>query len=244
MSRDARIAMEMIEAALPKAGGAVLQGNDRLEIAEAYDRAARLVREAARRERRALESVRIFAPAGSRSSPTLEAVIAQLPKDDDAVKRLWAYYAGVIQAWAGPKTIVPNVAGGIVPSASVPVPTRNLVPVVTDSVRDFLERRSELERPQTLHPLMQYEALNFADGKPTVGDIHSAVAAEADSAGAWYYGTVTRADIEKLFESAAKVGLVNLVAPRAEHGARQQRHAQEVKARHEQEHCRPGRRAR
>jgi hypothetical protein len=77
-------------------------------------------------------------------------------------------------------------------------------------VKEFLDLRGKLERPQTLHPLMQYEALNFADGRRTVLDIFNAVAAEAESAGAWYYGTVRQRDIEKLFESAAKVGMVKL----------------------------------
>jgi hypothetical protein len=126
---------------------------------------------------------------------------------------LWAYYTTVVQAQSAPKSIVPNVVGGIVPAADAPPPTSGLVPVMTDSVKEFLELRGKLERPQTLHPLMQYEALNFADGKRSVVEIFNAVAAEADSAGAWYYGTVLQADIEKLFEFAAKVGMVKLVTP-------------------------------
>jgi hypothetical protein len=60
---------------------------------------------------------------------------------------------------------------------------------------------------------MQYEALNYADGKRTVAEIVTAVGAEADSAGDWYYGTVEAADVVKLFESAAKAGLVTLREP-------------------------------
>ena len=80
-------------------------------------------------------------------------------------------------------------------------------------MKTFLELRGKIERPRTLHPLMQYEALNFADGKRTVREIADAVAAEADSAGAWYYGTVERKDVEALFESAVKVGLASWKLP-------------------------------
>jgi uncharacterized glyoxalase superfamily protein PhnB len=62
---------------------------------------------------------------------------------------------------------------------------------------------------------MHFEALNYADGKRRVVDIFEAVAAQADSGGAWYYGSVQQADIERVFESAAKAGLVKLVTPAA-----------------------------
>ena len=76
-------------------------------------------------------------------------------------------------------------------------------------MKAFLELRGKIERPRTLHPLMQYQALNYVDGKRTVAEIADAVAAEADAAGAWYYGTVDRKDVEALFESAVKVGLAS-----------------------------------
>jgi hypothetical protein len=67
-----------------------------------------------------------------------------------------------------------------------------------------------LKRPKTLHPLMAYEALNFVDGLRTVSDIFQAVAAEADLAGDWYYGQVTREDIAAYLESAATAGIVTM----------------------------------
>jgi len=208
MSRDARVAMEM------------LAGAQRIEAQRlAYDRAAVLVREAARRERRAIESVRVFANAGSPAEKALAAVLTQLPSDADAEKRLAAYYTGL--AGVPP----PSVIGGVVSGAKAPgrgaaagpapaAGIRAQVPVMTDSVKQFLELRGRLTRPRTLHPLMQYEALNFADGTRTVQQIYEAVAAEADSAGAWYYGTVSPDDVVALFESAAKAGLAKLTETR------------------------------
>jgi hypothetical protein len=81
------------------------------------------------------------------------------------------------------------------------------VPVMTDSVKAFLDGRGKLERPVTLHGLMAYEVLNFVDGARSVLDIYRAVAAEAESAGSWYYATVSREDVEKLLASAEKAGI-------------------------------------
>jgi hypothetical protein len=168
------------------------------------------VREAARRERRAIESARAFAKRGSAASAAIDAMLAQLPSDADANRRLWTYYLSAVQAYGGPDAIAPGVRGGVPSRGAGTPPTRSLVPVMTDSVKVFLEARGKVDRPRTLHPLMQYEALNFADGNRTVEEIYNAVAAEADSAGTWYYGTVELADVEKLFESAGKAGLVKL----------------------------------
>lgn len=189
MSRDARIAMEMVEAGLAAGGDAP---------AAADLRATNLVREAARRERRAMESVKVFTKAGGPGAARLSAILEQLPSDADAEKRLNAYRQSALRAR--------SVANAVAPGSPSPAAAR--VPAMIDSVKQFLELRGKIERPATLHPLMQFEALNFADGKRTIAEIAAAVGAEADSAGAWYYGTVDRAAIEQLFESAAKAGVV------------------------------------
>jgi len=204
MSRDARVAMEMVVSALP-AGADLSAAPARLALAAAWDRAARLVREAARRERRALESVSVFARGGE-AAKLLAATLAQLPTDQDALKRLDVFVRGLCQA-AAPGVIEPSSMGGAAGKGAKPGAA---VPVMTDSVKTFLEKRREIDRPRTLHPLMQFEVLNFADGKRTVREIYEAVAAEADSAGEWYYGTVRQEDVEKIFESAAKAGVVTL----------------------------------
>ena len=209
LSRDARLAMEMIEAALP-AGADVNAAPVRTALGEAQVRGGRLVREAARRERRALESLRAFVTPTGPAAGVLKALLAQLPTAEDAGKRLMTYYTDLVRAHGGPKAIAPTLAVGVSNGSNGGAATTTLVPVMTDSVKTFLEQRGKVTRPPTLHPLMQYEALNYADGTRSVMDIFEAVAAQADSAGAWYYGTVQQADIEKLFESAAKVNLVSL----------------------------------
>jgi hypothetical protein len=63
-----------------------------------------------------------------------------------------------------------------------------------------------MERAGKLHPMMRFEVLNFADGKCSAWEVYEAVAAEALSAGEWYYGTVTPADVRAVLEAGAKAG--------------------------------------
>ena len=64
----------------------------------------------------------------------------------------------------------------------------------------------KVEAPSGLHSLMKFEVLNFADGKRTAWEIYEAVAAEALSAGPWYYGTVTPARVQAVLDSAVTAG--------------------------------------
>jgi hypothetical protein len=76
---------------------------------------------------------------------------------------------------------------------------------VTDigTVEDALDKVKPVEG---LHGMMRFETLNFADGKRNAYEVYQAVAAEALSAGAWYYGTVKPADVLEVLERAAKAG--------------------------------------
>jgi hypothetical protein len=68
----------------------------------------------------------------------------------------------------------------------------------------------KVEAPSGLHPLMKFEVLNFADGARTAWEIYEAVAAEALSAGPWYYGTVTPAQVQAVLDSAVEVGVLTM----------------------------------
>jgi len=61
-----------------------------------------------------------------------------------------------------------------------------------------------------LHSMMRFEALNFCDGRRNAWEVYEAVAAEALSAGDWYYGSVSPADVADLLERAAKAGALSL----------------------------------
>ena len=60
-----------------------------------------------------------------------------------------------------------------------------------------------------LTPLMQWEAMNWVDGKTDAATIARRVCAEALSAGSWYYGECTVGLVEKFFETQAKDGLIS-----------------------------------
>lgn len=62
--------------------------------------------------------------------------------------------------------------------------------------------------PPTVSSLMQFEIFNWVDGKRNAAEIARRVAAEALSAGRWYYGDVTPAMVETFFEAQAKDGLI------------------------------------
>jgi hypothetical protein len=57
-----------------------------------------------------------------------------------------------------------------------------------------------------LHGMMRFEAYNFSDGRRSAYEVYEAVAAEALSAGEWYYGRVTPKDVLDALEKAAAAG--------------------------------------
>jgi hypothetical protein len=163
----------------------------------AFARAVALVREAVRRERQALETARVFVTKAGPSERMLNALIAQL-STELAEAPVVVYYTALTGEKMAP-------ALGLTAEEKV---LASRVPVMTESVKTFLEASDRLDRPVTLHPLMMYETLNFVDGTRSVLEICRAVGAEAESAGSWYYGTVTREDVEAVLASAEKAGLV------------------------------------
>jgi hypothetical protein len=61
-----------------------------------------------------------------------------------------------------------------------------------------------------LHPMLRFEALNFADGRRSAWEVYEAVSAEALSAGEWYYGSVSPADVAAVLEAGAQAGALTL----------------------------------
>ena len=78
-------------------------------------------------------------------------------------------------------------------------------------IQDGLEH---IDNVASLHSMMRFEVLNFANGKNSGLDVYDAVAAEAASAGEWYYGKVSAADVKTYLENAVKAGVLK-AAPRA-----------------------------
>jgi hypothetical protein len=76
-------------------------------------------------------------------------------------------------------------------------------------VADYGAWKDALDKTQPvrgLHSMMRFEVYNFADGRRTAWEVYEAVASEALSAGAWYYGQVSAADVLEALERGAKAG--------------------------------------
>jgi hypothetical protein len=160
---------------------------------QARRRAVSLVRESVLREQRAIRSLSRLSASGS--AAVADAALKQLPTPEAAVARLDA--------------LLEPTAAAMLPEP-IELAGEKHVPALVDDVQGYLDKRSAITRPARLHPLMAFEVLNFVDGQRSYADIYRAVAAEADAAGEWYYGTVTVEDVTAYLDSAVKAGVVTV----------------------------------
>ena len=84
------------------------------------------------------------------------------------------------------------------------------VPQNVASIKDYFERRDEVNFRHNLHGLMRDEVYNFVDGRRSYYDIYKAVYAEAAAAGSWYYGTVTLKDVAGLLDASVAAKALTL----------------------------------
>ena len=173
------------------------------EREEAHADAANLIRQTAEYLTRTLDSVGVFG-----LDETSRLYLEKFKKDvheraDQLVSSLWSQ--------------AELIAGGATGSPPPPSPTvaqamkelQGKVPVVVGSIREFLDKRRDIG-DFGLHGLMAYEVWNFVDGKRSYVDIYKAVRAEAQSAGAWYYGSVSAKQVADLLDAGVKAGLLKL----------------------------------
>ena len=172
------------------------RGEDR---ARAWPEAAALVRETHAREERALASLGPLDPAG-RTAEIVAAARRQLQESRRA-EALGLEQAYVALTGAPPPAPEPDETARAM--------TRTVYAPSGDATELGRSLR-KIEAPSGLHPLMEFEILNFADGQRTAWEIYEAVAAEALSAGDWYYGTVTPARVQAVLDSAVKAGALEI----------------------------------
>jgi hypothetical protein len=70
--------------------------------------------------------------------------------------------------------------------------------------------RDKMKPVTGLHPVMQFEVFNFADGRRNAYEVYEAVAAEAMSAGGFYYGEVKPESVLEALERGVKAGAFTL----------------------------------
>jgi len=163
----------------------------------AWRDARNLVRQSILKEQGALASLRRLSGPG-RVADLLAASSRRLEDagrgEQDALERAWAALTGT----KPPPLDLEGEARAMAAQVYVPL----------DDPAAFEDALSRMERAGKLHPMMRFEVTNFADGKRSAWEVYEAVAAEALSAGEWYYGTVTPADVRAVLDAGAKAGAV------------------------------------
>jgi len=171
--------------------------------AAVYREARGLVLQSHRKEIAALASLRRLAPRGRAAEFLRQAsagLESQLDRQLDALEKAYVAMTG-----QNPPNLQPS-------KEEREMARRVYVPVSDPGAwQDALDK---LKPVPGLHPMMRFEVLNLADGRRSAYDIYETVSAEALSAGAWYYGSVSAADVLETLERAVKAGALSLKAGR------------------------------
>jgi hypothetical protein len=165
------------------------------ERAAAFRAARSLVRQSHRKEQTALLSVRRLGPRGRAAEYVTQAserMESSLGEDLRSLERAWIAVTGLNLPNLEPS----REEDALDRQVYVPVPEYAAWQAAMDKVKAV----------EGLHPVMRFEVYNFADGKRSALEVYEAVAAEALSAGEWYYGTVKVADVKEALERAAQAG--------------------------------------
>jgi len=166
----------------------------------AFAAARNLVRHSYAKERAALASIVRMAGSQSRAAGYVAEASARLGDAESAD------LLALDKAWTA-------ITGGPPPAAPDTKEEREMAGRVYEPLADIgaFETAMEKVKPvEGLHAMMRFETYNFADGRRTALEVYRAVAAEALSAGDWYYGTVAPADVAEALERAARAGAFTL----------------------------------
>jgi hypothetical protein len=167
--------------------------------AAAFHAARNLVRHSYQRERSAIGSVPRIAPrsrAGEIAGQRTAELEAQMARDLRTLDQAWT-----------------AIAAGAPPAAARNAEEQDLAALVYTRTKDIGAWQDAMEKVKAvdgLHPMMQFEVYNFTDGRRSALEVYEAVAAEALSAGRWYYGKVTPAAVADALERAAKAGALTV----------------------------------
>lgn len=188
LAKDLTVAMQLMK---PAANG---------NAAEAWKDASLLIEQGILRERRAVQSARVFAKDNRNAQHWLETFTAKLgDKEKELRADLNAHYA--LQYNSAPQALKLSPEE-LAASKKVPM---NATPLET-----YFKQRGEVKFSSKLHGLMRDEVYYFVDGKRSYYDIYKAVRAEALVAGSWYYGEVKLEDVVGLLDAAVAAGAVKV----------------------------------
>jgi len=169
----------------------------------AYAAARNLVTQSYRKEAGALASIRRLSPSGRAASFVGEA-LARLDlgraRDLEALASAYRAIAGRAPTEPPLSTDEQALAAGV------------YAPVA--DLGAWQDAMAKVKPVDGLHAMMRFEVYNFAGGKRTGLEVYQSVAAEALSAGAWYYGEVKPADVREALERAVQAGAYTARAAR------------------------------
>ncbi|MEE9171078.1 MAG: M28 family peptidase [bacterium] len=186
LANDAKVAMSLVR--IPGDG-----------TTNAWKDANLIIEQGIKRELRALNSVRVFSSNNSNTQLIKKLVARLQSKKREIISDLGTYYR--------------QIHGTGPPSIQLTAEERaasKKVPANSTSLQDYFTNRNKVRVDDNLHGLMEDEAYNFVDGKHSYYDIYKAVRAEAMAAGAWYYGTVSLADVVGLLDAAVEAKVMTL----------------------------------
>ena len=167
--------------------------------ARSYGEARNLLEQAAARERKAVESVLVFARPGGPNAAFASRLAA----------KIGAAAAGLVRELDASTMLVSGekrVPAPVLSSVERDLATR--IPANVGSLDEYFGKRGWAVDAPGLHSIMAKECYCFVDGKRTGLDIFRAVQAEALSAGAFYYGTVAPEAVLKLLDEAVRKGVL------------------------------------
>ena len=165
------------------------------ERVAAYRASWNLLRQSVAKEQAALSSLRRLT-ARSRAADQLQA----------ASRRLEGVLATELDALERSYTAL---TGQNLPNIELQPDERAMAESVYVPLSDaaaFEDALEKLKPVRALHPMLRFEVLNFADGRRSAFEVYEAVAAEALSAGEWYYSRATPKQVLELLDAGVAAG--------------------------------------
>lgn len=179
LAKDMQVAMNVMQ-------------ESRNDAAQAWKDATIVLEQGMQRERRAMNSMRVFAGNDANAKRTIDQLAARMnSKERELRADLQTYYQ---QLFGGSPQAIK-----LSPEESA---ASKKVPANAASLDTYFDKRQKVSFKSKLHGLMMDEVYNFVDGKRSYYDIYKAVRAESLAAGSWYYGTVTLAEVTGLLDAA------------------------------------------
>jgi hypothetical protein len=178
-----------------------VRGNKAGSFAASYAEARNLIEQAGAREKKAVESVLVFARPGGPNAALVSKLAAKIAAS--AAGLLPELDACYFRA-SGEKRLPAPVLSDAEKAMAARVPAN------AGSLDEYFSKRGWSVGYPGLHSITAKECFCFVDGKRSYLDIYRAVHAEVLSAGEFYYGQVTPEAVRGILDKAVEKGVLKL----------------------------------